>query len=155
MKKPLFYYLKHYQPLLDRFLRFGAIGILSGAVFTVVTSFVASYTDLGPTIASAIGYAASLPLNFLGNRSYSFRSRSRWTGDLARYGALHALNLLLTTLSMGTVVGIFELHYGFGIAAAVLLVPLMNFLIMNFWVFDSSPSPSHFANDLTGPEIRR
>lgn len=40
--------------------------------------------------------------------------------------------------AMGAAVEMLHLHYAVGIAAAVVFVPIVNFVIMNWWVFGKS-----------------
>ncbi|GGF72947.1 polysaccharide synthesis protein GtrA [Azorhizobium oxalatiphilum] len=121
--------------LLLKAMRFGMIGVLSGLVFAGVTSLFAGPMGVGPKLSSVAGYVASMPLNFIGNRRFSFRSQNGLAGDLARFVLLHACNILITTFAMGAVVDVLGLHYAFGIVAAVVLVPCVNFAVMNWWVF--------------------
>ena len=119
-------------------MRFGMVGALSGAVFAGVTILFATSLDFGPKLASVAGYVASMPLNFVGNRRFSFRSSNRLLGDLVRFIVVHACNIFLTTSAMSVVVDFLGLHYVFGVLAAVVLVPCVNFAIMNWWVFRRS-----------------
>jgi len=117
--------------------RFALIGALSGGVFSVVTVLLTSGAGFDPKLSAAVGYAVSIPLNFIGNRAFSFRSGNKWLGDLLRYATLHLSNVLLTTFAMGAVVDTLHLHYAVGIVAAVVLIPAINFSVMNLWVFSS------------------
>lgn len=121
--------------LILKAIRFGMVGAMSGAVFAGVTMLFASSLGFGPKLASVAGYVASMPLNFIGNRRFSFRSKNALLGDLLRFILLHTCNILVTTFVMGAAVDLLGLHYIFGIVAAVLLVPCVNFGVMNWWVF--------------------
>jgi putative flippase GtrA len=116
-------------------IRFGLVGVLSGTVFSVVTALLVRLVGTDPKLASVAGYLASMPLNFVGNRRFSFRSAGSLAGDLTRFVLLHTFNILLTVLSMGVVVDLLRLHYAVGMVGAIVLVPLVNFAAMNWWVF--------------------
>lgn len=126
------------EALLLKAMRFGMVGVLSSSVFAVVTALCAGPLGIGPKLSSVAGYVASMPLNFVFNRRFSFRSENTLLGDLLRYILMHGINILLTTFAMGAAVDYFGLHYAFGIVAAVVLVPLLNFVLMNWWVFRKS-----------------
>ncbi|SFI90102.1 Putative flippase GtrA (transmembrane translocase of bactoprenol-linked glucose) [Bosea sp. OK403] len=121
--------------LLVKAIRFGLVGVLSGAIFSVVTALFVRLAGTDPKLASVAGYLASMPLNFVGNRRFSFRSAGSLAGDLTRFALLHTFNILLTVLSMGVVVDLLRLHYAVGMVGAIILVPLVNFAAMNWWVF--------------------
>ncbi len=116
-------------------LRFGLVGVSSGLVFAAVTALLVSGTGCGGKLASGCAYIASLPLNFVGHRNFSFRSESGLLGDAARFCAVHAVNLAVTLGAMAGAIDGLGLHYAFGVLGAVVLVPLTNFLLMNIWVF--------------------
>lgn len=118
--------------------RFGLVGVLSGGVFSTVTALMAGWGRFDPKLSAVAGYALSIPLNFVGNRRFSFLSQNGMLGDLLRYAALHLGNILLITIAMGTTVDAFHLNYAVGIAVAVVLIPVVNFAVMNWWVFKSS-----------------
>lgn len=116
-------------------LRFGLVGVGSGLIFAAVTAVLVSGAGFGGKLASGCAYIASLPLNFVGHRNFSFRSEGAWLGDAARFCAVHAVNLAVTMGAMAGAIDGFGLHYAFGIFGAVVLVPVTNFLLMNIWVF--------------------
>jgi putative flippase GtrA len=121
--------------LTAKIVRFGLVGGVSGGVFLICTAFLAGSLGLEPKIASAAGYIVSMPANFFGNRQFSFQSSGRLLDDLVRFLMLHGCNILLTMGAMGAAVDILGLHFGFGAAGAIALVPLANFVIMDLWVF--------------------
>ncbi len=125
------------QSVVFKAARFGLVGLLSAGIFSTVTALMAGWGGFDPELSSATGYVVSIPLNFVGNRNFSFLSHNKMFGDLLRYAILHLVNILLTTITMGTAVNALHLNYGVGIAAAVALIPVVNFIAMNWWVFRS------------------
>jgi putative flippase GtrA len=115
-------------------LRFGFIGALSGLVFAVTTTILTGWIGMNPKLASVVGYLMSMPLNFVGNRRFAFKSENMLSEDLLRFVLLHTGNILLTVLAMGAV-DLLKLHYEFGIVAAMVVVPCVSFAAMNWWVF--------------------
>jgi putative flippase GtrA len=133
-------FLSQSQMLAAKLVRFGLIGIVSSLVFLACTAVLAGSFGLDPKMASAAGYLVSMPANFVGNRQFSFKSTGRVFGDLLRFLLLHGCNILLTMAAMGAVVDVLRLHFGFGAAAAIVIVPLVNFAMMNLWVFRRTPN---------------
>ncbi len=118
-----------------RFARFALVGGTSGLVFAAVTGALVHLLAVDPKIASIGGYLASMPVNFVGNRSFSFRSQGALAGDVIRFTVLHCANMALTAGAMATAFDYFGLHYLVGVLAAIILVPVANFLAMSLWVF--------------------
>jgi putative flippase GtrA len=125
--------------LLAKGLRFGLIGGISGAVFALATVILISFAGLEDKSASVLAYIASMPVNFIGQRYFTFRSQGRLVTDGFRFCMLHLANMAVTAGAMGAAVSALGLHYGFGIVGAILLVPLSSFSLMNLWVFATKP----------------
>lgn len=116
-------------------IRFGMVGATSGLIFSGTTALLVSGFDANPKLASAVGYVTSMPINFIANRKFAFQSEGHWLGDVIRFCVLHLANIALTAGAMSIAVDALGLHYLFGVIAAILLVPVANFVAMYFWVF--------------------
>jgi len=125
--------------LLAKAIRFGSIGVLSGIVYAVVTAALVSGMGTTPIPASVVGYCAAIPLNFLGHRQFSFRSYGRWSAEALRFILAHLLNLSVTAGCMYAATAWLGEAYYWGMAGAVILVPIANFIFMNLWVFRHQP----------------
>jgi putative flippase GtrA len=123
------------EGLVFKGVRFGFVGALSSLLFAAVTAALISWIRIDPKLASVAGYFVSMPLNFAGNRRFAFKSENALPDDLRRFVLLHICGILITVFATGAAVDIFRLHYAFGIVAAIVVVPSMNFVAMNWWVF--------------------
>ena len=106
----------------------------------MVTSGSINFLDADPKVASVAGYLASLPLNFFGNRRFSFKSNGNFWTAAWRFFVLHAVNIFVTAAAMSAAVDCFHLHYLLGVIGAIVFVPLASFLAMHFWVFEQKHS---------------
>lgn len=121
--------------LFAKALRFAVVGVLSGAIYCLVTALLVARAGAAPIPASIAGYCASVPMSFLGHRRFSFRSNGRWTSEALRFVLTQALNISVTALSMYGATALLGESYQWGMVAAVVLVPIANFAFMNLWVF--------------------
>lgn len=121
--------------VLAKAVRFGIVGVLSGVVYALVTTALVSGAGAAPIPASIAGYGVSAPVSFLGHRRFSFRANGRWTMEALRFVVAQAINVAVTAFAMWAAVQWLGRAYGWGMAAAVVLVPLANFAFMNLWVF--------------------
>lgn len=117
-----------------RAVRYALVGLGNGVVFSGTTAFAVSFLRMSPVLASALGYLCSVPLSFFGHRSFTFRSQNAWQGEAGRFVLVHSCCLAASVLIMGVITGM-GLPYYLGLAGAVMLIPIMNFLVSNFWVF--------------------
>ncbi|HWN71887.1 MAG TPA: GtrA family protein [Haliangium sp.] len=116
-------------------LRFAAVGLLSGAIYAIVTSVLVARLGWAPVPASVVGYCVSVPASFLGHRRFSFRSDGHWTAEAVRFVLAQAVNMTVTAGSMHAALRWLGSNYVWGMFAALILVPIANFLFMNLWVF--------------------
>ena len=121
--------------VLAKLIRFGVVGLCSGVIYALVMVALVSGLGVAPVPASIAGYCASVPANFIGHRRFSFRSNGHWTGEAVRFLVAQAVNIAVTAGSTHVLVNVWHRPYGWAMAAAVVLVPIANFLFMNLWVF--------------------
>jgi putative flippase GtrA len=121
--------------LLAKAIRFGFVGVMSGAVFSLVTVLLVAGWGVGAVAASILGYCVSIPASFLGHRQYSFRSRGFWATEAGRFVGVQLFNIAVTAGAMYGAVDYFRTGYAWGMAAAVILVPMVNFAFANLWIF--------------------
>lgn len=107
----------------------------SGCVYAGVTALLVGLFHVAPVPASIGGYCASVPLGFVGHRRFSFRSQGGWRAEAARFVVTQAANIAVTALAMHAAVAWLGGSYLWGMAFAVVLVPLSNFTCLNLWVF--------------------
>jgi putative flippase GtrA len=118
-----------------KLFRFGSIGAISGVVYFAVTVVLAGSVGMDPKLASAIGYLASVPLNFIGNRRFTFMSNGQLYAQTIRFAFIHAVNLGMSILSMAAVSDWLGWNYALGAILTIVCVPISTFALMNFWVF--------------------
>ena len=144
-------WLTHGPSLAAKILRFGLVGAASGLIFAIATTALIKLGS-GEKIASVLAYIVSMPVNFVGNRSFAFRSQGPLLGDVMRFCAVHVANMAVTAGAMGAAVNALGLHYGYGIAGAILLVPTVNFMLMNLWVFRRREAINQCQSAGRGPD---
>ena len=123
------------RKLITKAIRFGLVGVASGVIYTAVMVICVASFGVGPKLASSIGYLAALPLNFVAQRQYTFVANGIVWREVLRFVVVHAANIVVSVGAIAATVDGLGLHYGAGIVAIWLLVPMTTFLLMNFWVF--------------------
>jgi len=71
-------------------LRFAIVGVANTLVGLFAIYGMLFFTDAGPVVANACGYAIGFIVSFVLNRAWSFRSNRSVTQDLPRYLAVAA-----------------------------------------------------------------
>ncbi|WP_314103173.1 GtrA family protein [uncultured Stenotrophomonas sp.] len=134
------------RSLVLKFLRFCVVGGLSTAAFSLLTWLAVSRLGMDPTWATVACYLVLVPPNFVAHRSFTFVSQGHISREGLRFVCLHAFNLTLSTLGMKFITDVLGQDYRWGIAFSAVIVPVIVFIVMNYWVFRP-----HRADDPTAP----
>lgn len=92
------------------------------------------WVGLAPVEASLSGFFLSVPVSYIGQKFFTFRSGSDHREELPKFFVTTSLAFCASTFGVMATVGL-GFHYMVGVMAAALLVPLLSFLVMNYWVF--------------------
>ncbi|AOD15868.1 GtrA family protein [Xanthomonas fragariae] len=134
---------QRHHALAARFLRFCIVGGTSTLAFSALTWLAVSKLGMKPTIATALCYVVLVPINFVAHRSFTFVSSGHLSSEGLRFILLHSFNLALSIIGMNVAVNSLHLHYAWGIAFSAVVVPVVVFLVMNFWVFKRNRRRGH------------
>lgn len=116
-------------------LRFCVVGGASSLLYAAIAVVLVSGLQVSPKLASVFSYLGSLPLNFVGNRRFTFQSGGAFYDEAFRFIALHATGAAVAFASMSLATDYLGGHYLIGVVFAVVLVPAVNFVVANAWVF--------------------
>ncbi len=121
--------------LRSRILRFAIVGGVSTIAYGVVTLAAVEIVGLQPLLATVLGYLLVVPLNFVLQRTFTFRSSNDMASEIPRFLLVHGLNIAASFAVMLCVVNLLDADYRWGIAATMTLVPVLVFLALETWVF--------------------
>ena len=116
-------------------MRFGLVGLASGLMFILVTHYLVSFLGVDPKIAAVFGYCAAIPFNFVANRCFSFRSSGSTLPEAIRFLVMHGVGIAGAYGLMVVFVDLLGWSHLLPAAFAVFVVPVLNFFILNTWVF--------------------
>ncbi len=120
-----------------KFIRFCVVGGLSTLCFSALTWLAVSQLHMDPTLATVCSYLLLIPPNFLLHRNFTFVSQGHLSKEGGRFLMLHAFNLGLSTAGMKIITDMLGHDYRWGIVFSALVVPVVVFIVMNYWVFRS------------------
>lgn len=117
-----------------RIVRFGLIGVLSSLIYAVIVIIAVKGFGLEEVVASIIGYAAAIPVNFIGQKYYTFRSERPARQELLQYILVQAFNLGMAAL-IAYAVDRAGLNVYLGIVAVIMVIPAITYLLLKLAVF--------------------
>jgi len=121
--------------LISRITRFVFVGGATSVGYVILVAVLVDGFWLRPDLSAAISYVVMLPVNFLGHKHVTYRSKRPPFREAAAFLGMHAVTAAICAFVMWLVTGPFGAIYWIGSAAIVVIAPLANLLMMEFWVF--------------------
>jgi putative flippase GtrA len=126
----------------SRLLRFGLVGIIATAMYSIVTLVAIEAFGVSPVPASAFGVAASIGISYFGHALYSFRVKGNHKTFLSRFLALATTSFVMSTGLMWLLSDVMHVPHRLAIAVVAVLVPGFSYICNRLWVFRSGLSTS-------------
>lgn len=122
------------KELAGKLIRFGAVGGTSTLLFAVLTWLMVDKTGMHPVLATILAYLLLLAPNFAAHKYFTFASKGKVASESGKFLVIHGLNIGLSAGGM-TAITHAQLDYRWGIVFSAIAVPVIVFIVMNFWVF--------------------
>lgn len=123
------------QVLLD-FIRYGIVGLLGTVVHTLVLAISVEYFHFAPVFGTMLGFVFSLLLSYYLNAKWTFRNNHKNKKSFIKYTITCLLGLSINVCIMFVIVNLLGYWYVLGQIVAILIVPLFNYTISRYWVFN-------------------
>lgn len=121
-----------------QFVRYAACGGMSAAVHIAVLVMLVEWWQVPSAMASSIGFASAIPVNYLLQHRFVFHGTGRHLTSFSRYVAVTLLSMGLNLALYWLFVFGIGIQYVLGQALAIGVVVLVNFTINRHFTFVSS-----------------
>jgi len=122
-------------PILEKFFRFGVVGVLTAVVHYGLLYTGVEVLQLDATLASSLGFVVSVVFNYLMHYNWTFGDPAPHGKTLHRYLVMICCGFVINALGMYIGERWLTLHYLLTQALALVVVVVWNFTVANFWVF--------------------
>lgn len=116
-----------------RILRFSISGLLVTGLHVLIASTLIQFLLVGPSLANGTAFIAATTFSYVINTKWSFSS-SLHGKNMIRFYTVSILGLLLAMTVSGSA-EYFGLHYWYGIALVVCIIPPVTFILHYFWTY--------------------
>jgi putative flippase GtrA len=120
---------------IGKLLRYGGVGVIGTILYSGLTGLFVEVLYLPPIIASVGAFLFALPVVYWGHREISFRANAQGNHQVPRFVITMSAAFFVSSLSVFVVVNELNSHYGFALLVTMILVPLVNFVVLDKWVF--------------------
>ncbi|MEQ2527385.1 GtrA family protein [Bacillaceae bacterium CLA-AA-H227] len=117
-----------------KFVKYSLVGCISTLIYFLSVFIFVEIFDNEPVSASAISFIIMTVISFLLNKRFTFGSDFSYD-TLLRFLAVSAIGFTLNFGIMYLIVNVFSLHYVIGELVTTLVIPIINFILNNYWTF--------------------
>lgn len=124
------------RELFVKFFRYSFVGCITTCIYFLSVFVLVELFSYDPVIGSAIAFFIMTIVSFFLNVRYTFAS-SVTNQKLLRFFMVSAVGFILNFVIMFLIVHSLNFHYLIGEFVTILIIPIVNFLLNNYWTFQS------------------
>ena len=118
-------------------LRFGITGVLATLTHALVLAGLVELLTVPAVLASVPAFGTALLLSYGLNYHWTFQALGEHRMVFPRFTLVAVTGLVLNVGITYLVVNVGGLWYGYALLAVIVSVPLLTYLLSNYWVFRS------------------
>ncbi|MFJ5763615.1 GtrA family protein [Neobacillus sp. NPDC093182] len=122
------------KELFHKFIKYGVVGCVSILIYYLSVFVLVELLGKNPLFGTSVSFVIMSYFSFLLNRKFTFGSDFSYN-KLLRFLAVSAIGFTLNFLIMYLVVHVLSLHYSIGEVVTTLVIPIINFILNNYWTF--------------------
>lgn len=122
------------KELFLKFMKYSFVGCISTLIYFLSVFVLVELFDKDPLSGSAISFIIMTYISFLLNKKFTFESDFSHK-KLLRFLIVSTVGFILNFLIMFTMVNVLSFHYSIGELVTILVIPLINFTLNNYWTF--------------------
>ncbi|MCM3690904.1 GtrA family protein [Neobacillus niacini] len=122
------------KELFLKFIKYSIVGCISVLIYFLSVFVLVEHFDKDPIFASTLSFIIMTYISFLLNKKYTFGSHFSYN-QMLRFLVVSAIGFTLNFGLMYLVVNILSLHYVIGELITTLIIPIINFILNNYWTF--------------------
>ena len=123
------------KELFIKFIKYSVVGCISVLIYFLSVFVLVELFDKDPIFGSTLSFIIMTFFSFLLNKKYTFSSDFS-SNILLRFLVVSAIGFTLNFVIMYLVVNVLSLHYSIGELITTLILPLINFILNNYWTFN-------------------
>ncbi|WP_108672335.1 GtrA family protein [Peribacillus acanthi] len=117
-----------------KFLKYSFVGFFSTLIYFLSVYILVELLLMEPIMGSAFSFLIMTVFSFFLNKKYTFKSDFS-NQKLVRFFIVSGIGFMLNFVIMYSIVSLLSYHYFLGELATILVIPLVNFLLNNYWTF--------------------
>ncbi|WP_425609210.1 GtrA family protein [Ureibacillus aquaedulcis] len=120
-----------------KFMKYSFVGCISTLIYFLSVFLFIEAIHMDPVMGSAVAFIIMTIVSFFLNVKYTFDSIITRQKAI-RFMTVSAIGFLLNFILMFVIVRIFDFHYFVGELVTISIIPIVNFILNNYWTFQSN-----------------
>lgn len=122
------------RDLFHKFIKYCFVGFICTFIYFLAVFVLVEILDRDPLLGSSLSFVIMTCFSFLLNIKYTFGSDFS-ASKLLRFFIVAAVGFFLNYVIIFSIVNVLSLHYFIGELVTILVIPLINFILNNYWTF--------------------
>lgn len=122
--------------LFKKFIKYSLVGIICTSLYFLSMFILVENLDTEPVFASTLSFIIMTFFSYILNKKYTFGGTYSHT-QVVKFSIVASIGFVLNVGIMYTIVSLLDFHYFIGELCTVLVIPVVNFLLNNYWTFNN------------------
>lgn len=122
------------KDILMKFITYSFVGFICTLIYFISVFIFVELFDKDPVYGSTMAFIIMTVFSFLLNKKYTFGGEFTFN-KLFRFIIVSLMGFILNFGIMYTVCEVLSFHYSIGELVTILVIPLVNFTLNNYWTF--------------------
>ncbi|WP_102273083.1 GtrA family protein [Cytobacillus massiliigabonensis] len=122
------------KELFHKFMKYSAVGCISTLIYFLSVFIFVEALNQDPLIGSSVSFGIMTYISFILNKKFTFGSDFSYN-KLLRFLAVSSIGFTLNFSIMYLIVNVLSLHYSIGELVTIIVIPIINFILNNYWTF--------------------
>lgn len=123
--------------IIRNFVKYGMVGVIGTVVHTAILTLCVELLDIRAIYSTILGFIGSLVLSYKLNSIWTFKENNNTSFSFLKYLVVCLSGLLINVLIMFLTVDVFHSSYIIGQGIAIIVVPIFNFTLSQYWAFSA------------------
>lgn len=124
----------------SQWARFTLMGFFATLVYYLLGLFFVSLLKLPLLVGNTLAFILSFAVSFLGQARWTFKSNRSIPDTLPKFALAQVFALFLNSFIIDTLCRRLTVPYPLAMIAAIIIVPVITYLICKFWIFRKKPT---------------
>jgi putative flippase GtrA len=122
------------KDIITKFITYSFVGVICTLIYFISVFIIVERFGQNPVYGSTLAFIIMTVFSFLLNKKYTFGGEFTFR-KLLRFLMVSLIGFILNFGIMYTVCEMLSFHYSIGELVTILVIPLVNFTLNNFWTF--------------------